>query len=317
MLCPRFCRLALLLAPFPFLSAPVRAQVVVVDEGIFTITVGGTRVGREDFSIRRSLVDGALTAQGNVLRTDSRSAVVLSTDSTGLPQRFQYDRFVGGRISESTSGEYRRGLWSGRAVNPKGESAREFRLPDVVVAADDGVIHHAWFLLEFVGTGPVPMLRPRGLTVGPVSVERTGEDTVLFGLERYEAVRWTIREGVGGPVLREVWADAQGRLLRVRVPAADLEATRDEPPPETPPSAEAYEGSRPLHIGNRIDAFAVACDPAARLGDAAGGPDGPLDADPRRSARDREEEQPDLPAVGDGPDARIRRPALGVRPAAP
>lgn len=269
-------------------ASPLPAQVVVLDEGILTITVAGERVGREDFSIRRNVIDGGFVAQGNVLRGDSRSAVVLTTDSTGLPYRFQIERFVAGRRVENTSGEYRRGLWSGRTVRTDGESGREFRLPERVLAADDGVIHHAWFLLRFIREGAVPVLGPRGLAVRPLMVESAGPDSVLFGLEQYAAVRWIVRDGVDGAVLREIWADGQGRLLRLRIPAAELDATRDEPPPEavreTPPPAGAYEGTEPLQTGLGLDAFAVACDPAPRIGDAVGGPSGPSDADADRSA---------------------------------
>jgi hypothetical protein len=236
-------------------AVPVRAQVVVVDEGILTITVAGERVGREDFSIRRNVADGGFIAQGNVLRAESRSVVALTTDSTGLPFRFQVERFVAGRRAENTSGEYRRGLWSGRTVVTTGESGREFRLPETVLAADDGVIHHAWFLLRFIRGGAVPVLRPRELKVRPMVVEQVGADSVAFGLDWYDAVRWIVRDGIGGSVLREVWADAQGRLLRVRIPAEDLDATRDEPPPElpreTPPPAGAYEGHRTPPYRNR------------------------------------------------------------------
>jgi hypothetical protein len=223
------------LLPLLLASTPLSAQVVVVDEGIFSITVGGERVGREDFSIRRSIADGGYVAQGNVLRGEERSTVVVTTDSSGVPFRFQIERMNAGKKLESTSGEYRRGLWSGRTVTPTGESAREFRLPDVVVAVDDGVFHHAWFLLRFAQGKPVPVLRPRGLTVRPIVVESAGADSVFFGQERYDAVRWLVRETAGGPVVRELWADAAGRLLRVRDPASDLVATRDEPPRETPP----------------------------------------------------------------------------------
>jgi hypothetical protein len=235
-----------LAVPLVLAAVRLQGQVVVVDEGILTISVAGERVGREDFSIRRNVIEGGWVAQGNVLRGDSRAAVILTTDSTGLPMRFQIERFAGGRRVENTSGEYRRGLWSGRTVGPEGESGREFRLPATVVAADDGVIHHAWFLLRFLRGGAVPVLRPRGLAVRPMVVENAGADSVMFGLDRYDAVRWIVRDGAGGPVLREIWADAQGRLLRVRVPALDLDATRLEPPPETPSGPAAYDGTEPL-----------------------------------------------------------------------
>lgn len=227
--------------------SPAQGQVVVLDEGIFTLVVGGQRVGREDFSIRRTLADGNVTAQGNVLRAEGRSTVVLTTDATGTPLRFQVDRSVAGRTVESVSGEFRRGgLWSGRAVRPGMESGREFRLPEPVGVADDAVVHHAWFLVQFPHDAPVPVLDPRTFALRTPLLERAGADTVLLGLDRIPAVRWTVRDHADGPVRREVWTDPQGRLLKVFVPAEDLVATRDDPPPETPPPAPAYEAPDPL-----------------------------------------------------------------------
>lgn len=321
MLLARLLRRTVGAVAFGVVAVPIGAQVVVVDEGILTITVAGERVGREDFSIRRNVADGGFIAQGNVLRGDSRSEVALTTDSTGLPLRFQIKRFVAGRQMENTSGEYRRGLWSGRTEGPTGESGREFRLPETLLAADDGVIHHAWFLVRFIRQGAVLVLRPRELAARPMVIESGGPDSVAFGLDWYDAVRWIVRDGVGGAVLREVWADAGGRLLRVRVPSADLDATRDEPPPgivrETPPQERAYDRPEPLLTGFGLDAFAVACDPAPRIGDAVGGPSGTTDVDVDRSARDREEEQSHVSAVGDRTDARRGVAPLGLRRVTP
>lgn len=233
-------------------AGAARAQVAVLDQGIFSLTVGGQRVGREDFSIRRTLSDGSVTAQGNVLRGDTRSTVALTTDSLGTPLRFQVELVELGRPLLAVSGEFRRGgLWSGRAVRPGSESGREFRLPDPVTVADDGVVHHAWFVLTFGREGTTPRLDPRALTVRSVVVERIGSDTVRLGMDRLDAVRWAIREAPGGTVVREVWVDPGGRLLKVLVPAEDLVATRDDPPPETPPSGPAYGASEPNPNRNR------------------------------------------------------------------
>lgn len=218
---------AILLAP----GMPAAAQVVVVDEGTFSLLRDSARVGREDFSIRRALAnEGGYVAQGNVLRGEGRASVALSTDSTGLPLRFQLERSVGGRVAESLSGEYRRGLWSGRTVRGGVESGREFRLPDDVLAAADGVAHETWFLLRFGQRTGVRLLEPGALTLRPVHVEAAGADTVALGFASIPAVRWLVRIGVGGPVEREAWTDAQGRLLRVRFPAEGLDAVRDEAP---------------------------------------------------------------------------------------
>jgi hypothetical protein len=212
------------------------AQVVIIDEGTFTLSVAGVRVGREDFSIRRSTaLDAGYFAQGTVLRGESRIVVALGTDSVGTPLRFQFERFVTGRSVENVSGEFRRGLWSGRAVGATGESGREFRLPEHIVAADDAVVHETWYLLRF---GPRPgtqLLLPRALTIRMLALEDAGPDSVSIGLDVVPVRKWVLRATPDGPVLREAWVDPRGRLLRVRFPAEDLEALRDELPPETAP----------------------------------------------------------------------------------
>ncbi len=214
-------------------ARPVAAQVTIVDEGTFSITVAGARVGREDFSIRRTAL-GTLVAQGNVLRGDIRATVVLNTDSAGTPERFRYDSNRGGRDDEQVSGERRVNLWSGLSTRPDGESGREFRLPDAVRVADDGVLHHFWFVLRFTRPGATALLQPRTMAMHSVVIEDAGADRVTIGLDELDAHKWNVRFPDGDVPFREVWLDARGRLLRVRIPAEELDATRDEPPPETP-----------------------------------------------------------------------------------
>ncbi len=221
-------------------AASARAQVVVIDEGTFTITVAGVRAGREDFSIRRSTAaEGGFFAQGTVLRGENRIVVALSTDSAGTPLRFQWERFAIGRSVENVSGEFRRGLWSGRSVVASGESGREFRLPDAVVAADDDVMHETWFLLQFGGRPGTQLLVPRALAMRALVLEEVGADSVFIGLDAFPAQKWVLRATSEGPVLREAWTDSRGRLLRVRIPAAELDAVRDEALPETLPPGQA------------------------------------------------------------------------------
>lgn len=231
------------LLSFLVLLAPIgaEAQAVVVDEGTFSLFIGGVRVGREDFSIRPASGTGniAYVAQGIVLHGEDRVSVRLNTDSLGSPLRFTLEATRDGRLVESISGEARQDLWSGRAIRPDGESAREFRLPPRSLAAEAMVIHHLWFLLRF-GEGRSPsVLHPRSLTVERVSIEDAGPDRVSLGLREFVTRKWVIRP-VHGTAIREAWTDLEGRLLRVRVPAEDLEAVRDEAPPETPAMRTTY-----------------------------------------------------------------------------
>lgn len=211
------------------------AQAVVLDAGTFSLSIAGQRVGREDFSIRRTPAGALATfvAQANVVKGGLRYVVVLSTDSSGVPQSFRLQTLSAGEEVESVTGEWRRGLWSGRAESASGESAREFRLRERTIAIADEAVHQAWFALRGAAEGEIQLLLPRRLEVRSAWIERAGTESVAIGLRTFEAQHWVIRSGRGGEVLREVWTDAAGRLLRVRVPSESLEALRDEAPPET------------------------------------------------------------------------------------
>ncbi|MBL8996835.1 MAG: hypothetical protein JNL44_05915 [Gemmatimonadetes bacterium] len=228
-------RRALVLATAAAMAVPAAAQSRVVDEGTFSLFVGGVRVGREDFSIR-TVGGGAsagFVAQGNVLRGEVRLAVRLNTSAAGSPLLFTLEETRDGRLTESLTGESRRELWSGRSVRPEGERAREFRFPAGSLAAEAVVMHHLWFLIRFGEGRTTDVLHPRSLQVEQVSIEDAGPDRVSLGLREFVTRRWVIRPS-GGEGVREAWTDLEGRLLRVRVPGEDLEAVRDEPPAETP-----------------------------------------------------------------------------------
>ncbi|MEX2182701.1 MAG: hypothetical protein WD771_11715 [Gemmatimonadaceae bacterium] len=208
------------------------AQVVVVDEGTFTILRNGERVGREDFSIRsaRSPGGSAFVAQGNLLAGERRTAVALNADSSGAPLRFQLEARDGTTVIESYAGERQRGIWSGRTVHANGESAREIRLEHGLILIEPGIIHQLWFVIRFGEGRTVTLFLPRTLGREGVSVQELAPDRVLLGLVELPARRWEVRPAAGGAALWELWTDAQGRLLRVLVPAEGLEALRDEAP---------------------------------------------------------------------------------------
>lgn len=212
------------------------AQVSLVDEGTFSLYVGGARVGREDFSIRAAPGPGgsAFIAQGNVLVGGNRVTVALNADSAGYPLRFQLEARLDGQVVETISGESRRGLWMGRALRERGESAREFRVPPGAIAAVEGVVHQLWFVLRLPPGSTPTLLLPRSLTLRQVALEDAGSERVSLGLHEFVTRRWIIQTVDDSAPVVEAWTDMEGRLLRVRIPSQDLEALRDEPPRETP-----------------------------------------------------------------------------------
>jgi len=214
------------------LVLPWRAdgQVTVLEEGTFSLLQRGVRIGREDFSIRRVQSSSGMTmiAQANVVTGEVRRTVALSVDSVGYPMRYSHETFQSGRSAETATGESRGTLWSGRTASLLGESAREFRLPPGTLAGDDDIAHQVWFLLRFRTEGPIERLAPRAFTLQAVTLTPTGSELLRIGSADVAAQRWAIR--AGDQVVQEVWTDSRGRLLRVRLPALELDAVRDDLP---------------------------------------------------------------------------------------
>lgn len=216
-------------------TGAVSAQVSVVDQGTFSLFVNGSRVGREDFSIRetRGASRSAWVAQANILRGETRHALVLTVDSAGLPLRFQRETREGTDVARTYAGELHGRIWSGRAIYDGGESARELRLPPDCFLTDGETIHQLWFVLRLGEGRPLTLLRPSGPTQQRAVVEEQAPDRVALGLREIVARRWILRPPDGGETLWELWTDADGRLLRARQPSSGLEALRDDPPGET------------------------------------------------------------------------------------
>lgn len=216
--------------------AALGAQVTVVDEGTFTHSVNGLRVGREDFSIRVSrggAGGAAYVAQANVLAGERRRTIVLNADSLGAPTRFQLEARDATTLVENVIGERQRFLWLGRRVTERRESAREFRLPEGAVMAEPGVVHHLWFVLRFGQGRAVVLLNPSDPAQDSVQVVGPVDDSVTIGSQALAARRWEVRPLRGDQPVWEVWTDPAGRLLRARHPASGLEALRDDAPSET------------------------------------------------------------------------------------
>lgn len=206
-------------------------QATLVDEGSFTIIRAGDRIGREDFSIRHvPTTEGAheTLTRGVVVTGSHRVTVDLSTDSVGLPVRFQSKSVDGRELGDSYRAEVMGRRYSSRTTRGSGESARELMLPAGALIVEDGVVHPLQFVVSR-GPGTVAAIVPvRGIVVTLI-VESAGTDRVSIALQVIDARKFVVREGAGGTV-REIWVDAAGRLLKVAIPAQRLVAIRDDAP---------------------------------------------------------------------------------------
>ena len=214
------------------LAAPVlSAQVTTVDEGSFTIVRNGQRIGREEFTVRRT--PGAegqavLVASATVAYDDRRIAPALRTDSAGAPIAYALEVRAGTEVQEQLKGALGRGRFAAVTRTPRGESAREYIVTDGALILDDEIFPQYFFVARAARAGRVPVVVPRRSTQLVMRIEDAGETTVTVGGRALPARRLRLREPGGAE--RIVLVDAQGRVLQVELPAQGIVATRDDPP---------------------------------------------------------------------------------------
>ena len=221
-------------------SAPVAAQgapaSVRLDEGSFTLVVDGRRVGREQFSLWRRVSPEGLVfeVRSESAVDDRRRAMRLEADTAGTPLRFSLEEQLGTELTLRLGGQRLRGRFSTLARSQTGEAAREYLLrPGAVIVEEDGMAHHLLLVRDrrvAAGDGiTLPSLTPSANTQGVVRIVlESATDTVAVGGTRRAAKRWRVVTGSGE--VRQLWADTEGRLLQLRIPARGLEARRDDAP---------------------------------------------------------------------------------------
>lgn len=218
--------LALVLA---LAASPAAAQVAVIDEGSFTITRDGRAVGREDFRISRSSggAGEAVVAQATVSYGTDRRLVPALQSERGAPVRYVVEVRGGGETQEKLSGTIGRGRFSARIQTPRGESVKEYLVSDRAYVLDDDVFHQHYFIAG-AAPGPVPVVVPRRNVQVMMTLAAAPDEQVTIGRQEVAARRLTLTEPEGGE--RIIWVDAQGRVLRVAIPARGIVAQRDEAP---------------------------------------------------------------------------------------
>ena len=121
---PRAPLLAAILAGLAI--TPAAAQVKVLDEGSFTITDRGARIGREEFRIRLTPgpQGGLVVASATVAYDERRLVPILRTDSAGTPLEYMVEQRRGTRSPPEKGADPR------AAQGPCGRNA--IRLPRLI-----------------------------------------------------------------------------------------------------------------------------------------------------------------------------------------
>ncbi|MGQ0647451.1 MAG: hypothetical protein ACT4P7_07745 [Gemmatimonadaceae bacterium] len=209
----------------------VHAQGVrVMDRGSFTITVGGQRAGREDFTV--SGTPGAsgmeYLSKATVVFGDKRLNPSLWTDSSGAPSRYTIEVKGTSGATERWMGGITRGRVRASISSERGPSEREYVVADGAVILDDDVFHQYFFVVLRADKPAIPIVIPRRNAQIVLKASLTGSERLTIGTAVVEARHFVFTEPSGD--VREVWVDSGNRVLRVSIPSRKLVATRDDPP---------------------------------------------------------------------------------------
>lgn len=211
-------------------SSLAGAQVRTIDQGSFTITMNNQRIGREDFTI----VEDASTQTPQTLARATveyrerglRLQPVLKANAAGAST--EYEIVVRGGPIQKWQGTIDRNRVRSFVSSERGQSAREFVISVGAMVLDDDVFHQYYFVAKRAGEGSIPVIIPQRNAQSSVTVSRQGNERIDLGTNQVDALKLAVAEG-SGPA-REVWVDAQGRVLKVAIPSRGIVATRDEPP---------------------------------------------------------------------------------------
>lgn len=209
-------------------GAPCLAQGRTIDEGAFVIAVKGGPARTESFKITR-VENGLIQATGQLISGDDRISSSLIADSVGTPVSYLYlDKKRG--VTTLTV----RAVADGRRIslkssdNQSNESMKDFPLqPGGTLILDDGLLHQLYFVAAIKRAGAIHLIRPRTGHHEVGTLTGRGLEPVAIGGRSVTATHYSL---VFGSTTLEFWVDAEGRVLRVEVPAEGITAVREELP---------------------------------------------------------------------------------------
>lgn len=204
------------------MGSAATAQTVTLDEGSFRISVAGREVGTEVFSIRQngSGENAVIIAVGRVVLDSDKGPQELSSElqvAGGSLRPAAYEVKVQGAGAEQIKGRVVGGRFSAQIVSPAGEMMREYLAGDGAVVADEGVAHQYYFLARRADgkSARMPVIIPRLNRQVMAQVTFGGSDKIAIAGRSFEAQKYTIT--AAGTPAREVWTDAEGRVLRLEI----------------------------------------------------------------------------------------------------
>ena len=204
------------------------AQSVVVDQGTFSVSIGGEVIGSEEFSIRRAGI-------GRTASYFASGAVTLSRDGEAQELRPMLSAHAPEgaadgyqmKVTGVDASEIVLSLDGPRFVSSfrsaAGQEEREFSASAHTRILEQFVAHHYYFLADVTDGMPVPIIEPSSRLAINLVAGASVDEELRLGPNRVDARKVVFRDGEQE---RMVWFDRQGRVLRVEIPALEYVAER-------------------------------------------------------------------------------------------
>lgn len=221
-------RAAVLLVPVVLAPAMARAQGRTVDEGTLEITRAGAGPAVESFKIVRFGGD-SIVATGQLMSGTRRTNSRLTTDTLGTPISYEYYARNASREVDRVRASARAGRLLLLASDEHGrESQREFPVvTGGAVMLDPELLHQLYFLPLAPHPRAIFVIRPREVRGAEVTLASLGFEPLSIGGRSVTSQHYAL--GAGADRV-DLWVDAAGRVLRVAIPAEQLDARREELP---------------------------------------------------------------------------------------
>ena len=217
-----------LLTLLMLMPATLVAQAVVrVDEGSFTISRNGEKVGREEFRILRQAAapQPLYVASATVAYDQRRLSPALRTDTAGAPVSYQLEVRSGAATEQRLAGTVARGRFSARIQSPDGDAAREYIVSDGAIILDDDVFHQYYFL-GHRAPGTIAVVVPRRSVQMAMTLDTAATEQLAIDGRTVQARHLILRAADGTE--RHIWVDqATAIVLKVLMPSGVM-ALRDE-----------------------------------------------------------------------------------------
>ena len=206
------------------------AQSVVVDRGIFGLSIHGEKIGTEDFIIRRAGLgnEAAFISRGVVVRTLNGTSEEFTTllrvtanEGTAAGYEFKSSEPAPIEIMLNISGP----RYFSRFISGEGQDEREFLAERGTRIIEHQVAHHFYFLGNVPNDSIVHVIEPLSRTDRQFLVSAEQDEEIRLGRNRVLARRVMFTSADGD---RIVWFDRQGRVLRVEIPGIGYLAVRED-----------------------------------------------------------------------------------------